>query len=86
MKLFFNLNVKNVFDNMLHLRLLYNIKKKNFRQIVKMNKNFFEKQKHDINYRKSHDNKTQNQRKYITKFIILFNIVFILQREFVKII
>ena len=50
-----------------------------------MNEEFFEEQKHDINYRKLHDDETQNQRKHIAKFIIFFNVVFILQCEFVKI-
>ena len=35
-----------------------------------MNKRFFEEQKHDINYWKLHNDKAQNQRKYIVKFII----------------
>ena len=50
-----------------------------------MNEKLSEKQKHDIDYRKSYNDKTQNQRKHITKFIIFFNVVFVLQREFVKI-
>ena len=49
-----------------------------------MNKKLFEKQKHDINYRKSHNDETQNQRKHIAEFIIFFNVIFILQREFVN--
>ena len=51
-----------------------------------MNKKLFEKQKYNINYRKSHDDETQNQRKYIAKFIIFFDIVFVLQRKSVEII
>ena len=43
-----------------------------------MNEKLFEKQKHDIDYQKSHDDETQNQRKHITKFIIFFDVVFIL--------
>ena len=50
-----------------------------------MNEEFFEKQKHDIDYWKSHDDEMQNQRKHIAKFIILFDVVFILQREFAEI-
>ena len=77
MTLFFNLNVNDVFDNVLHLRLFHNMKKKNLKQIVKMNKRFSEKQKHDINYWKLHDDEVQNQRKHITEIIIFFNIVLI---------
>ena len=47
---FFNLNVSKVFDNVSHFRFLYNMKKKDFKQIVKMNERFFEKQKHNINH------------------------------------
>ena len=43
-----------------------------------MNEKLFEKQKHDIDYQKSYNDETQNQRKYIAKFIIFFNIVFVL--------
>ena len=50
-----------------------------------MSEKFSEKQKHDIDYRKSHDDEAQNQRKYIAKFIIFFDVVFVLQRELVKI-
>ena len=50
-----------------------------------MNKKLFEKQKHDINYRKSYDDETQNQRKHIAKLIIFLNVVFVLQRKFIKI-
>ena len=50
-----------------------------------MNEEFSEKQKHDIDYQKSHNDETQNQRKHIAKFIIFFNVVFVLQREFIKI-
>ena len=50
-----------------------------------MNKKLSEKQKHDINYRRSHDDETQNQREHIVKFIIFFDVVFILQRELVEI-
>ena len=58
MTLFFNLNVNDVFDNMSYFRFLYNIKKKSLRQIVKMNEKPFKEQKHDINYRRTHDNET----------------------------
>ena len=51
-----------------------------------MNEELSEEQKHDIDYRKSYNDKTQNQRKHIAKFIIFFDIVFVLQREFIKII
>ena len=50
-----------------------------------MNEEFSEEQKHHINYWRSQDDEAQNQRKHIAKFIILFNIVFILQREFAEI-
>ena len=50
-----------------------------------MNEKLFEEQKHDINYWKSHNDETQNQRKHIAKFIIFFDVVFVLQREFVEI-
>ena len=50
-----------------------------------MSEKLSEKQKHDINYRKSYDNETQNQRKHIAEFIIFFNVISVLQREFVKI-
>ena len=50
-----------------------------------MNEKLFKKQKHDINYRRSYDDETQNQRKHIAKFIILLDVVFILQRESVEI-
>ena len=51
-----------------------------------MNKRFFEKQKYNVNYRKTHDNKTQNQREHIAKSIVFFDIIFVLQREFIEII
>ena len=51
-----------------------------------MNEEFSEKQKHDINYRKSYDDEAQNQHKHIAKFIIFLDVVFVLQRESVKII
>ena len=50
-----------------------------------MNEELSEKQKHDIDYQKLHDDGTQSQRKHITKFIIFFDVVFVLQREFIKI-
>ena len=50
-----------------------------------MNEKFSKKSKHDINYRRSYDDETQNQRKHIAKFIIFFDVVSVLQREFVKI-
>ena len=50
-----------------------------------MSRKLFEKQKHDIDYRRSHDDKTQNQREHIAKFIIFFDVVSVLQREFVEI-
>ena len=50
-----------------------------------MSEKFSEEQKHDINYRKSYNDEAQNQRKHIIKFIIFLNVVFVLQREFVKI-
>ena len=43
MTLFFNLNVNNAFDNVSHLRLLYNIRRKNFKQTAKINKKLFKK-------------------------------------------
>ena len=45
-----------------------------------------EEQKHDINYWKLYDDEAQNQRKHIAKFIIFFDVVFVLQREFIEII
>ena len=50
-----------------------------------MNKKLFEKQKYNINRRILHDDETQNQRKHIAKFIIFFNIISVLQREFIEI-
>ena len=50
-----------------------------------MNKRFSEKQKYDINYQKSYDDEAQNQREYIAKLIVFFNVIFVLQRELVKI-
>ena len=43
-----------------------------------MNDKFFDKQKHDVNYRRLYDDKTQSQRKHIIKFIIFFDVIFIL--------
>ena len=54
------------------------MQKKNFKQIIKINKKLFKKQKYNINYRKLQDNKTQNQREYIAKFFIILNIIFVL--------
>ena len=51
-----------------------------------MSEKFSEKQKYNIDYKRSHDDKTQNQRKYIAKFIVFFYILFILQRESAKIV
>ena len=57
----FNLNVNNAFDNVSHLRFLYNMKKRKiFKQIIKINEKLSEKQKHNIDYRKTHDDKAQN--------------------------
>ena len=53
-------------------------KKKNFKQIVKMNERFSKKQKYNINCRKSHDNGAQNQREHIAKFIAFLNVVSVL--------
>ena len=43
MILFFNLNASDVFDNVLHIQFLYNMKKKDVEQIVKINRKFSEK-------------------------------------------
>ena len=82
--LFLNLNVSEAFDNVLHSQLLYNIRKKNIKQIVKINERFSEKQKHYIDHRKIHANETLNQREHIAKFFIFFNIIFILQYKFIE--
>ena len=50
-----------------------------------MSKKFFEKQKHDIDHWRSHDDEAQNQREHIAEIIIFFNVVFVLQCEFVEI-
>ena len=50
-----------------------------------MNERFFKKQKYNIDRRKLHDDETKNQHKHIAKFIVFFNVVFILQRKFVEI-
>ena len=49
-----------------------------------MNEKFSEKQKDYINHRKIYANKTSSQRKHIAKFFIFFDIIFILQREFIE--
>ena len=46
-----------------------------------MNEKLFKKQKHNIDYQKSHDDEVQNQRKHIAEFIILFDILSVLQCE-----
>ena len=51
-----------------------------------MNEEFSEEQKHDIDYWRLYDNEMQNQRKHIAEFIILFDVVFILQYKFAEII
>ena len=51
-----------------------------------MNKKIFKKQKHNIDYWKTYNDKAQDQREHIAKFVIFFNIIFVLQREFVEII
>ena len=43
-----------------------------------MNEKFSEEKKHDIDYRKLYDDKTQNQRKHIAKFIAFYDVVFVL--------
>ena len=50
-----------------------------------MSKKFSKKQKHNIDYKELHDDETQNQRKHIAKIIIFFDIVFVLQCEFIEI-
>ena len=50
-----------------------------------MSEKLFKKQKHDIDYQKLYNDETQNQRKHIAKLIILFDVIFVLQREFVEI-
>ena len=48
---FFSLNVNDVFDNVLHSCFFSQYKKKkNFKQIIKMNEKLFKEQKHDIIY------------------------------------
>ena len=49
-----------------------------------MNERFFKKQKYYINYRKVHAGETSSQREYIVKFFIFFDILFVLQCEFIK--
>ena len=50
-----------------------------------MNEELSEKQKYNIDYRKSHNDEAQNQHKDIAKLIIFFDVVFVLQRESVEI-
>ena len=50
-----------------------------------MNEKFFERKKYNVDCRRSYDNETQNQCEYIAKLIDSFNVVFVLQREFVEI-
>ena len=51
-----------------------------------MNKKLFEKQKHDIDHWRLHNDEAQNQREHIVKVIDFFDVVFVLQREFTEII
>ena len=50
-----------------------------------MSEKFFKKQKHDIDHRRSYDDKMQNQREHIAIFIAFFDVIFVLQREFIEI-
>ena len=50
-----------------------------------MNEKLSKKQKYNIDRRRSHDDETQNQREHIAKLIVFFNVIFILQRESIKI-
>ena len=49
-----------------------------------MNEKFSEEQKHHINHRKIYAGGTLNQREHITEFFILFDIIFVLQCEFIE--
>ena len=49
-----------------------------------MNEKLFEKQKYYINHRKIHADETLNQREHIAKFFTFFDIIFVLQCEFIE--
>ena len=49
-----------------------------------MSEKFSEKQKYYINHREIHANETLNQREHIVKFFIFFDIIFVLQCEFIE--
>ena len=49
-----------------------------------MNEKFSEKQKHHINHREIYADETLNQREYIAKLFSFFDIIFILQCEFIE--
>ena len=49
-----------------------------------MSEEFFEEQKYYIDHRKIHANETSNQCEHIAKFFILFDIIFVLQCEFIE--
>ena len=49
-----------------------------------MSERFSEKQKHYIDHQKIHADETSNQREHIAKFFIFFDIIFILQCEFIE--
>ena len=49
-----------------------------------MNERFSEKQKYYIDHRKINANETSGQREHIAKFFIFFDIIFILQCEFIE--
>ena len=59
-------------------------KKKSIKQIAKMNEKLSKKQKHHINHQEIHANKTLNQGKHIAKLFIFFDIIFVLQCEFIE--
>ena len=49
-----------------------------------MNERFFKEQKYYIDYRKIHISGKSSQREHITKFFTFFNIIFVLQCEFIE--
>ena len=49
-----------------------------------MNERFSEKQKYYINHREIHADETSNQREHIAELFIFFDIIFVLQCEFIE--
>ena len=79
-----SLNEKSAFNNVVHSKLLHDIKKKSSQTASQICEELFEKLMHHDHNQWLHDDEMQHERWHITKFFTIINIIFVLQRELVK--